>query len=54
MSDSLSYNIDALGNRLAVGLQTLDLPGQVRILVPQPISSNQVYVSGVELRAVSL
>ena len=27
-----------LGDRLTAGLQTLDLPIQVRILVPQPIA----------------
>ena len=30
------YNQCALGNRLAVGLRTLDPCGKVRILLPQP------------------
>ena len=32
----LCYNFDVLGNSLAVGQRTLDPPGKVRILLPQP------------------
>ncbi len=31
-----SYNLGVLGNSLAVGQRTLDPPGKVRILLPQP------------------
>ena len=30
------YNFGVLGNRLVVGQRTLDPPGKVRILLPQP------------------
>ncbi len=30
------YNLDMLGNRLVVGQRTLNPPGKVRILLPQP------------------
>ena len=33
---STSYNKRVLGNSLAVGQRTLDPPGKVRILLPQP------------------
>jgi hypothetical protein len=36
-----SYNLGALGDRLAVGHRTLDPAGEVRILLPQPL---KIYV----------
>ena len=35
--DLLNTNHVQLGNRLAVGQRTLDPPGKVRILLPQPL-----------------
>jgi hypothetical protein len=32
----IKNGVNLLGDRLTAGLQTLDLPIQVRILVPQP------------------
>ena len=36
---STSYNKRVLGNSLAVGQRTLDPPGKVRILLPQPFGN---------------
>ena len=37
---STSYNLGVLGNSLAVGQRTLDPPGKVRILLPQPFGNH--------------